>query len=96
MCDITDLGSHYDPLSPLAEKQPAVVFYDMIPAGIGLSEALFDLHDELLARSLDLVTHCPCPNGCPSCVGPAGTNGVGGKEETIAMLEILCNTTIRV
>ncbi|MBE0696215.1 MAG: DUF1998 domain-containing protein, partial [Anaerolineaceae bacterium] len=74
----------------LAEKQPVVILYDMIPAGIGLSEALYDLHAELLQHSLDLVTHCTCHNGCPSCVGPAGINGVGGKEETLALLSILC------
>lgn len=89
MCDINDLGSHYDPISPLAEKQPAVVFYDLIPAGIGLSEALYDLHDDLITRALDLVSHCGCVSGCPSCVGPAGVNGVGGKEETLALLKIL-------
>ncbi len=92
MCDISDLGAHSDPLSPLAEKQPVVILYDMIPAGIGLSEALYDLHDDLLSRSLELVTNCSCHNGCPSCVGPAGINGVGGKEETLALLSFLCET----
>lgn len=90
MCDISDLGAHYDPSSSLADKQPVVILYDMIPAGIGLSEALYDIHDDLLSRSLELVTSCGCINGCPSCVGPAGINGVGGKAETLALLSILC------
>lgn len=90
MCDISDLGAQSDPLSPLADKQPVVVIYDMVPAGIGLSEALFDMHSELVQRAYELVSHCGCQNGCPSCVGPAGINGIGGKEETLALLAALC------
>jgi DEAD/DEAH box helicase domain-containing protein len=90
MCDVTDLGAQSDPLSPLADKKPAVVLYDMVPAGIGLSEALYDVHADLVQRARELVTHCGCPNGCPSCVGPAGINGIGGKEETLALLSALC------
>jgi DEAD/DEAH box helicase domain-containing protein len=93
MCDISDLGAQSDPLSPLADKQPAIVLYDMVPAGIGLSEALYDMHADLIQRAHELVTHCGCPNGCPSCVGPAGINGVGGKEETIALLSALCGNS---
>lgn len=89
MCDISDLGWHSDPLSPLAEKQPAVALYDLVPGGIGLSEALYDMHDEIIQRAYELVSRCSCMNGCPSCVGPAGPNGVGGKEETLALLAIL-------
>ena len=90
MCDISDLGAQSDPLSPLAEKQPTVVLYDLVPGGIGLSEALYDMHADLIQRAYELVTHCGCHNGCPSCVGPAGINGVGGKEETLALLAALC------
>jgi DEAD/DEAH box helicase domain-containing protein len=90
MCDVSDLGADSDPLSPLAEKQPAVVLFDLVPAGIGLAEALYDIHGELIQRAHELVSHCGCQNGCPSCVGPAGVNGVGGKEETLALLSILC------
>lgn len=89
MCDISDLGAQSDPLSPLGEKQPTVVLYDMVPGGIGLSESIYDLHSELIQRALELVKQCGCHNGCPSCVGPAGINGVGGKEETIALLTVL-------
>lgn len=90
MCDVSDLGAQSDPLSSLADKRPAVVLYDMVPDGIGLSEALYDMHADLMQRAYELVTHCSCPNGCPSCVGPAGINGIGGKEETTALLAALC------
>lgn len=94
MCDVSDLGASYDPLSPLAEKQPAVVIYDLVPGGIGLSESLYDIHDDLVNRAYELVTRCGCKNGCPSCVGPAGINGIGGKEETIALLSALCGIPV--
>jgi DEAD/DEAH box helicase domain-containing protein len=87
MCDARDLGVHSDPQSPLGEGQPTVVIYDDMPVGIGLSERLFDLHDELLARAHETVLKCDCTDGCPSCVGPAGENGVGGKRETLEIFE---------
>ena len=89
MCDSRDLGLHYDPQAPFANGQPAVVLYDLVPAGIGFSQKLFELHAELLARALELVSECPCEDGCPSCVGPAGENGVGGKAETLEILKIM-------
>ena len=85
MCDPGDLGLHVDAPGSVFGV-PSVVLYDEVPAGIGFSQKLFELHDELLARALQLVTECPCEDGCPSCVGPAGENGVGGKEETLAIL----------
>lgn len=90
MCDVNDLGAQSDPLSPLAEKQPAVVLYDLVPGGIGLSDAIYDLHETLMQRAYELVSQCTCPNGCPSCVGPAAVNGIGGKVETLALLSVLC------
>jgi DEAD/DEAH box helicase domain-containing protein len=66
-----------------------VVIYDNIPGGIGLSERLFDLQDELVARASEVIAACPCEDGCPSCVGPAGENGVGGKRETQAIFSRL-------
>jgi DEAD/DEAH box helicase domain-containing protein len=89
MCDAGDLGIHYDPQAAFAEGMPAVVLFDAIPAGIGFSQKLFEIHTELLGRSLELVLECPCEDGCPSCVGPAGENGVGGKQESVAILKEL-------
>jgi len=89
MCDARDVGVHSDPKSPLADGRPAVVIYDQAPGGIGFSERLFELHDELMTRAYELVAACECTDGCPSCVGPAGENGLGGKQETLAILEAL-------
>ncbi|MFH2103212.1 MAG: DEAD/DEAH box helicase [Chloroflexota bacterium] len=89
MCDSGDLGVHSDPQADFAGGAPAVVLYDLIPAGIGFSQRLYELHAELLSRALELVLACPCGDGCPSCVGPAGENGVGGKQETLAIIHAL-------
>ena len=89
MCDRRDVGVHSDPKSPLSGGNPSVVVYDQAPAGIGLSERLYELHDELLARAHELVTSCDCLDGCPSCVGPAGESGEGAKAQTIALVRML-------
>jgi len=88
MCDSGDLGVFTDPSSTVF-GHPSVVLYDQVPAGIGFSQKLFEIHAELLRRALDLVEECECEDGCPSCVGPAGENGVGGKQETLAILKTL-------
>lgn len=89
MCDSRDLGVHADAQSSLCEGSPAVVIYDQVPAGIGLSQHLFTIHDELLGRAWGLVMACECLDGCPSCVGPGGEQGLGGKQETLAILNEL-------
>jgi DEAD/DEAH box helicase domain-containing protein len=89
MCDPGDLGVFTDPAWSQTGNRPAVVLYDQVPAGIGFSEKLYELHAELLARALELVRGCACEDGCPSCVGPGGENGLGGRQETRALLEEL-------
>ncbi|MCI0549526.1 MAG: DEAD/DEAH box helicase [Anaerolineae bacterium] len=91
MCDTGDLGTHIEPVENKTFGQPTVVLYDSIPAGIGFSQKLFEMHDELIARALELVSECPCADGCPSCVGPGGENGYGGKQEALAILRELTN-----
>jgi DEAD/DEAH box helicase domain-containing protein len=89
MCDPGDLGTHIEPVGTTDFPQPAVVLYDLIPAGIGFSQKLFQLHDDLIKSALELVSGCPCVDGCPSCVGPGGENGAGGKREALAILKEL-------
>jgi DEAD/DEAH box helicase domain-containing protein len=89
MCDRGDIGVQSDPRSPLADKRPAVIFYDRVPGGLGFSRRLYDLHQTLIARAEEWVTACPCTDGCPSCVGPPGEDGAGSKGETTALLSLL-------
>jgi DEAD/DEAH box helicase domain-containing protein len=42
-----------------------------------------------MKRALELVQECECQDGCPSCVGPGGENGAGGKAETLEILKQL-------
>jgi len=88
MCDPGDLGLHVDPVGTVSGL-PSVILYDEVPAGIGFSQKLFELHDQLVKSALELVSECPCVDGCPSCVGPGGENGMGGKQETLAILKQL-------
>ena len=92
MCDPGDLGTHIEPVGTSDFPQPAVVLYDLVPAGIGFSQKLYELHDDLIRSALELVQECACVDGCPSCVGPGGENGMGGKQETLAILLRLANS----
>jgi DEAD/DEAH box helicase domain-containing protein len=89
MSDAHDVGVHHDPQSDLTGGQPTIVIYDHVPAGIGFSQRLFELHDEMMLRAWELVSACECTDGCPSCVGPGGEQGTGSKKETLALLELL-------
>ena len=70
----------------------ARVLQRQVPAGIGFSQRLYELHENLVAQAAGLVTGCACTDGCPSCVGPGGENGLGGKKETMAILDALSST----
>ncbi|HPS39605.1 MAG TPA: DEAD/DEAH box helicase [Candidatus Cloacimonadota bacterium] len=89
MCDRKDLDVFFEDESELGEGNPIVLIYDRVPGGIGLSRKLYELHDKLLGEALRLAKACPCENGCPSCTGPVAENGVGAKEQAIAILEEL-------
>jgi DEAD/DEAH box helicase domain-containing protein len=96
MCDVSDLGSHFDPQSALVEGAPVLFLYDKVPAGIGLCDEIYQRHGELMRNALDLVEHCACQEGCPSCVGVGGENGSGGKRETLALLALLNGKPLQV
>jgi DEAD/DEAH box helicase domain-containing protein len=66
--------------------EPNIYLYDRYPGGVGLSEPLFRMSDSLLEKTRKLIADCPCPSGCPSCVGPAGEVGEKGKEVALEIL----------
>jgi DEAD/DEAH box helicase domain-containing protein len=99
MCDRHDIGlaihgedgrpAHASPGEPVAladGEVPTIFIYDNYPGGIGFSEPLFGLHDQLLSHARMLIERCPCEAGCPACVGPIGQTGPRAKPVALALL----------
>jgi len=93
MCDRHDVGISIDSMERDAsadrERSPRIFIYDNYPGGIGFSAALFDMHDDLLARTRRLIAECDCENGCPGCVGPVGNTGPLAKAAALGILDLL-------
>jgi len=88
MCDTRDLRSISQVRAPFTER-PTVYIYENIPGGVGLSEKLYAESDKLFESAHDHVRKCPCPAGCPSCVGPPMEVGDFGKEGVVKLLEYM-------
>ena len=69
--------------------QPRIFVYDNYPGGIGFSEPLSAMHDDLLARTRELIAGCTCEHGCPTCVGPIGNTGPLAKTVALRILELI-------
>ena len=54
MVDPRDLGLVTQVRSPHSEE-PTIYLYEAVPGGIGLSERLWERHDELIAGAADLI-----------------------------------------
>ncbi len=88
MCDPRDINV----LSEARSKEtgsPTITIYDLVPEGLGFAERLYELRAELLQGALELVSACPCREGCPACVGPVGLEGAETKELTRKLAERL-------
>ncbi|HWP99711.1 MAG TPA: DEAD/DEAH box helicase [Vicinamibacterales bacterium] len=103
MCDRHDIGISVDGGGvertlrggppPVLAPEPDIFVYDTYPGGIGFSEPLYALHATLLERTRELIAACPCPSGCPSCVGPEGQTGPNGKAVAARLLDLLLGAT---
>ncbi|HHV43771.1 MAG TPA: DEAD/DEAH box helicase [Firmicutes bacterium] len=69
-CDASDVRVFCEVRSPFTQE-PTIYLYDRYPGGVGLSEKLYTIMDELLASALGAMQQCQCTSGCPSCVGPS-------------------------
>ncbi len=93
MCDPGDIEVTAEQQNP--ETQAAtVVVYERVAAGVGFSQRLYDLHHDLLAAALELVTDCQCRDGCPACVGPPGEIGPQTKTVTRDLLHTLLGSML--
>jgi DEAD/DEAH box helicase domain-containing protein len=69
--------------------EPRIFIYDNYPGGIGFSEPLFALDEELRRRTRDLIAACECQSGCPACVGPIGNTGPMAKTVALRILDLI-------
>ncbi|MGE8204289.1 DEAD/DEAH box helicase [Heyndrickxia sp. NPDC080065] len=73
MCDPHDI--HVVPqIKAIHNEKPTIFLYDRYPGGIGLSEKVYENILDIMKKTEDMVSHCPCDNGCPSCIGLEGTS----------------------
>lgn len=89
MCDAEDIQLLSETQSLLNDNQPAILIYDNIPGGLGLSERLYELQQDWVHKAIEMIDGCQCQDGCPACVGPVGEAGYGGKSEALSLLKEL-------
>ena len=90
LCDPGDIKDAIQIRSPHTGK-PTLFFYDAYPGGIGLSEKLFSVHDNLVKRAARHLEDCSCEQGCPSCVGPGSEVGLKAREDAGLILAMLAS-----
>ncbi len=67
LCDRNDIGGVSTVLHPDTGRAQ-VFIYDAYPGGIGIAEKGFTLVEDLWRATLDVISECPCRDGCPSCI----------------------------
>ena len=70
-------------------RRPTIYLYDRVQGGVGLADALFNDHREILLAALEVVRNCECGHGCPACVNPQQTSAVLAKTTAQRILEHL-------
>ena len=68
ICDQQDIGTVVDARNL---GRDALFLHDRYPGGMGYARRCLDSFEEILRTVADVIENCPCPDGCPSCVGSA-------------------------
>jgi DEAD/DEAH box helicase domain-containing protein len=85
MVDPRDLGLVSQVRSPHSE-QPTIYLYESVPGGVGLSERLWNRHEELVVGAAQLIAGCACEGGCPACTGPRLEPDIDAKALALRLL----------
>ncbi|MHA1899221.1 MAG: DEAD/DEAH box helicase, partial [Promethearchaeota archaeon] len=98
-CDRSDLGGVSVEIKDNTKANPAAIYiYDGFPGGIGLSELLYNKINELLEKTLIMISECPCKEKCPACVmsPKCGNNNEPlDKYGAIALLKLILGKPIQ-
>lgn len=91
IADRRDIGGLSHPLHPDTMK-PTIFIYDGYPGGIGFSEKGYENFSSLIRYGYEVVSKCPCKDGCPSCIySPkcGNRNKPLDKKSSILILEMI-------
>src|SRR5262249_27154825 len=91
MCEPGDVGLVIEQKSAYTGA-PTITLYDNLPAGLGFSDKLYELHDDLLKAAFELIRDCACTDGCPACVGPVGEVGSQTKALALQLVQSMIST----
>ncbi|RLD13041.1 MAG: DEAD/DEAH box helicase, partial [Caldiserica bacterium] len=89
--DRKDIGGLSHPVHPDTMK-PTIFIYDGYPGGIGFSKKGYENFSSLIKYGYEVVSKCPCKNGCPSCIySPkcGNRNKPLDKKSAILILELI-------
>jgi len=98
MSDPLDIGTTVNSRST---GGPALYIYDKYPGGLGFALKSYDIIEEVMQASLELIQSCGCRRGCPSCVGSpippfsqldpdtGGRGMIPDKEAALVILHLL-------
>ena len=67
LCDRRDIGGVSTVLHP-DTGSAAVFIYDGHPGGVGIAERGFEKIEDLWRATLEVISNCPCEEGCPGCI----------------------------
>jgi len=79
MCDTVDIGAVVDSSNM---DRPTLFVFDKYPQGMGFSEKAFELCEEIMRATAEIIHACECRTGCPSCVGAAVPPSAFGAVES--------------
>ncbi|MBP5273414.1 MAG: DEAD/DEAH box helicase [Abditibacteriota bacterium] len=95
-CDRNAVGGVSFLSHPSAEGRACVFVYDGIPGGCGICGKLFSDHEGWFEKALQLISACPCRDGCPGCVQSpkcGNNNSPLDKAGALFLLEALLKGT---
>ncbi len=91
LADRYDIGGISHPSHPQVGRA-AIFIYDGYPGGVGLAARAYEILEDLLKRTQELMAACPCEDGCPSCIHSpkcGSGNKPLDKEAALKIAELL-------
>lgn len=93
LCDRQDLGG-FSTLCAPETGRPTIIVYDGYEGGAGLTATGYTRFADMIRMTCDLISECPCENGCPSCIFSPKCGSMNqplDKAGAAMLLQKMCN-----